>query len=58
MGGYVLKAARETIARYRRLLGGTAAMLQWKPKLVALMVVLVTLAALIGQFTWADQFTW
>ncbi len=33
-------------------------MLQWKPKLVAVLVVLVTLAALIGQFTWADQFTW
>jgi hypothetical protein len=58
MGGYVLKAARETIAQSWRLLGGIAAMLQWKPKLVALLVVLVTLAALIGQFTWADQFTW
>lgn len=33
-------------------------MLQWKPKLVALLFVLVMLAAFIGQFTWADQFTW
>jgi hypothetical protein len=36
-------------------------MLQWKPKLIALLVVLVVLAALLGQFTWesiADQFTW
>jgi hypothetical protein len=36
-------------------------MLQWKPKLIALLVVLVTLAVLLGQFTWealADQFTW
>ena len=33
-------------------------MLQWKPKLIALVVVLVLLAALLGQFTWgafADQ---
>jgi len=36
-------------------------MLQWKPKLIALVVVLVLIAALLGQFTWdsfADQFTW
>jgi hypothetical protein len=36
-------------------------MLQWKPKLIALVAVLVLLAALLGQFTWqafADQFTW
>jgi hypothetical protein len=36
-------------------------MLQWKPKLIALLAVLVLIAALFGQFTWealADQFTW
>ncbi len=35
-------------------------MLQWKPKLIALMAVLVLIAALLGQLTWdlADQFTW
>jgi len=38
-------------------------MLQWKPKLIALVIVLVLIAALLGelgQFTWdlADQFTW
>jgi hypothetical protein len=36
-------------------------MLQWKPKLIALVVVLVLIAMLLGQFTWeafADQFTW
>jgi hypothetical protein len=35
-------------------------MLQWKPKLIALVVVLVLIVALLGQFTWdlADQFTW
>ena len=36
-------------------------MLQWKPKLVALVAVLVVISAFLGQFTWeafADQFTW
>jgi hypothetical protein len=37
-------------------------MLQWKPKLFALVAVLVLVAALFGQFTWGfdlvDQFTW
>ena len=36
-------------------------MLQWKPKLIALVAVLVLIAALLGQFTWdsfVDQFTW
>jgi hypothetical protein len=34
-------------------------MLQWKPKLFALVAVLVLIAALLGQFTWeAFQFTW
>jgi hypothetical protein len=35
-------------------------MLQWKPKLIALIAVLVLIAALLGQFTWeaATQFTW
>lgn len=32
-------------------------MLQWKPKLIALVAVLALVAALTGQF-WADQFTW
>jgi hypothetical protein len=36
-------------------------MLQWKPKLIALVAVLALIAALSGQFTWCfdlDQFTW
>jgi hypothetical protein len=34
-------------------------MLQWKPKLIALIAVLVLIAAVSGQFTWdSDQFTW
>jgi len=61
MGGYVSKAARETIARSGSFVGGNAAMLQWKPKLIAVLAVLVILAVFLGQFTWADladQFTW
>ena len=36
-------------------------MLQWKPKLIALVAVLVLIAVFLGQFTWeafAEQFTW
>ena len=36
-------------------------MLQWKPKLIALIVLIVLLAMYLGQFTWerfAEQFTW
>ena len=35
-------------------------MLQWKPRLVVLLVVLVAIAALLGQLTWdvLDQLTW
>jgi hypothetical protein len=35
-------------------------MLQWKPKLFALVAALVLIAAALGQFTWAspEQFTW
>ena len=54
------KAPRKNPAVWR-LLGGVSRMLQWKPKLIALVVVLVLIAALLGQFTWesfADQFTW
>jgi hypothetical protein len=38
-------------------------MLQWKPKSIALVAVLVLVSALTGQLTWdfgfsLDQFTW
>jgi hypothetical protein len=40
-------------------------MLQWKPKLIALVAILVLIAAISGQFTWdlleqfsPEQFTW
>jgi hypothetical protein len=35
-------------------------MLQWKPRLICLLVVLVLIAAALGQLTWdgLDQLTW
>ena len=35
-------------------------MLQWKPKLIALVAILVLVAAVSGQFTWDSytQLTW
>jgi hypothetical protein len=35
-------------------------MLQWKPKLIAVVAVLALIAAVTGQFTWDAyaQFTW
>jgi hypothetical protein len=33
-------------------------MLQWKPKLIVLLAVLVVVAAALGQFSWTDQFSW
>jgi hypothetical protein len=35
-------------------------MLQWKPRLIGLLLVLVLVAAAIGQLTWdsLDQLTW
>jgi hypothetical protein len=40
-------------------------MLQWKPKLIIIIALLILCAALLGQFTWEsfgevsfDQFTW
>jgi hypothetical protein len=35
-------------------------MLQWKPRLIALLVVLVLVAAALGQLTWdaVGQLTW
>jgi hypothetical protein len=39
---------------------GGNTLLQWKPKSIVLIAVLVLAAALAGQFTWdsIDQFTW
>jgi hypothetical protein len=35
-------------------------MLQWKPRLIGVLVVLILIAAVIGQLTWdsIDQLTW
>jgi hypothetical protein len=45
---------------WRHCLGRSFRMLQWKPKLVALVVIAVIVAAVSGQFTWDSfaQFTW
>jgi hypothetical protein len=45
---------------WRHLSGEELGMLQWKPKLVALVVIAVIVAAVSGQFTWDSfaQFTW
>jgi hypothetical protein len=41
-------------------MGRFSLMLQWKPKLIALVAILVLVAAVSGQFTWDsfEQFTW
>jgi len=41
-------------------MGRFVRMLQWKPKLIALVAIVVLVAAVSGQFTWDsfDQFTW
>jgi hypothetical protein len=35
-------------------------MLQWNPRLIALVAILLVIAALLGQFTWDEinQLTW
>jgi hypothetical protein len=58
MEGYAAGVAQERIARSAVFLEVLARMLQWKPKLIVLLVVLVLVAALLGQFTWGEQFTW
>lgn len=51
---------RERIRPSGVFVGGECEMLQWKPKLIALVAILVLIAAVSGQFTWDsfDQFTW
>ena len=59
-GGFAVQGDRERIPQ-SGVFSEVLRMLQWKPKLIALIAVLVLLAALLGQFTWesfADQFTW
>jgi hypothetical protein len=61
MGGYAGNAPAGRIASSGVFLGGEVVqMLQWKPKLVALVAIMVLIAAVSGQFTWDafEQFTW
>ena len=60
MGGYGERGGEKESARLASLGEGSAGMLQWKPKLIALVAILVLVAAVSGQFTWDsfEQFTW
>jgi hypothetical protein len=60
MGGYGERGREKESARLASLWEGSAGMLQWKPKLIALVAILVLVAAVSGQFTWDsfEQFTW
>ena len=61
MGGCSWECKSGKIARSGVFSRRYLRMLQWKPKLIALVAVLVLVAAVLGQFTWesiADQFTW
>jgi hypothetical protein len=60
MGGYGERGLEKESARLASFVGGESGMLQWKPKLIALVAILVLVAAVSGQFTWDsfEQFTW
>jgi hypothetical protein len=60
MGGYAIRTPEKEFARLASLYGRFLRMLQWKPKLIALVAILVLIAAVSGQFTWNSfvQFTW
>ena len=60
MGGYGDRGLEKQSASLASLWEGECGMLQWKPKLIALVAILVLIAAVSGQFTWDsfEQFTW
>jgi hypothetical protein len=60
MGGYARPAPKKESARLASLGGRFKGMLQWKPKLIALVAIMVLVAAVSGQFTWDsfEQFSW
>lgn len=60
MEGFALEAPRERIPRLASFSRRYDTLLQWKPKTMVLVAILVLAAALLGQFTWdsVDQFTW
>jgi hypothetical protein len=55
MGGYAHPPPTKESARLASLGGRFKGMLQWKPKLIALVAILALVAAVSGQFTW-DSF--
>ena len=59
-GGYAHPPLAKESARLASLCGGGLRMLQWKPKLIGLMAILVLVAAVSGQFTWdsVDLLSW
>jgi hypothetical protein len=60
MEGYALGSRREESSRLPSWLGRYKRMLQWKPKAIGVVSILVLVAAVSGQFTWDAfvQFTW
>jgi hypothetical protein len=60
MGGYGERGLEKQSASLASSWEGECGMLQWKPKLIALVAILVLVAAVSGQFTWDsfEQFTW
>ena len=52
MGGYGERGLEKQSASLASLWEGECGMLQWKPKLIALVAILVLIAAVSGQFTW------
>lgn len=64
MGGYAVGPGKKESAP-SGVFSEVVRMLQWKPKLIVLVAVVVLVAALLGQFTWEsislesfEQFTW
>jgi hypothetical protein len=60
MEGYALVADGEESGTSAVWVGRYKRMLQWKPKAIGLVSILVLVAAVSGQFTWDSfvQFTW
>jgi hypothetical protein len=60
MEGYALGSPQGRIDTSAVLVGRCKPMLQWKPKVIGLVSIVVLVAAFSGQFTWDSfaQFTW
>jgi hypothetical protein len=58
MGGYAHPPPAKESARLAFSWGRFLRMLQWKPKLIALVAILVLIAAVSGQFTWDSFDLW